>query len=60
METAGAAILAAPAARLSKSAGDFVNGKEGCVRETQEGFPAPLKSSDLQNFLKFCKSTAAC
>ena len=29
-----------------------IAGKEGCVRGTQEGFPAPLKPLDFQNFLK--------
>ena len=29
------------------------DGKEGCVRETQEGCPALLKSIVFQNFKKF-------
>ena len=29
------------------------NGKEGCARGTQEGFPAPFKSTDFRTFWKF-------
>ena len=29
------------------------NGKEGCVRETQEGCPSPFKSSLLKLFQSF-------
>ena len=31
------------------------NGKEGCVRETQEGCPLPLKSVVFETFSKFQK-----
>ena len=35
---------------LRAKAGMTVDGKEGCVRETQEGFPAPLRSIYFRNF----------
>ena len=39
--------------RLSINLKARENGKEGCVRETREGCPAPLKSTVFQNFSKF-------
>ena len=30
--------------------GNYFSGKEGCVRETQEGFPAPFKSGIFRTF----------
>ena len=34
---------------------NYDTGKEGCVRETQEGFPSPLKSVVFETFSKFQK-----
>ena len=36
-----------------KNGKEFFAGKEGRVRETQEGFPAPFKSNVFRTFLKF-------
>ena len=39
--------------KRSAASRDFRNGKERCARETQKGFPAPLKS----NIIRTCKSS---
>ena len=39
--------------RLSTNPERQENGKEGCARGTQEGFPAPFKSTDFRTFWKF-------
>ncbi len=44
---------------LSKNADTVENGKEGCVRGTQEGFPALFKSNGFQNFFEVLKSAPA-
>ena len=36
--------------RRSAAGGDLCDGREGCVRETQERFPAPLKSNIFRTF----------
>jgi hypothetical protein len=44
--------MSAGAFCLPKNAKEGFDGKEGCVRETQEGFPAPFESISFQSFFR--------
>ena len=42
-----------PVPSLLKNAGGWLGGKEGCVRETQEGFPVLFQSQVFKASQKF-------
>ncbi len=42
-----------PSGQTVEKREDYIDGKEECVRETQEGFPARFKSKVFRTILRF-------
>ncbi len=45
-----------PSGQTVEKREDYIDGKEECVRETQEGFPALFQSGSFQNHFKVLKT----